>query len=296
MTVLNTPNDGSFNVLVVLFRALIDLGPTEPEELFAYCSAGLPEQPERLKHTLNRWTSFGLFRNVDGRVRLADEFKIPKSSDFAARELARFSRRLVFRQENNDRFWDSGESKSADLTRGLAWLLAQDIYKTKVGDTSAIQELEVNQLVDPTRRIVQNNVRLEALRVWGLALGFLWNADTPIIDPTAAISDDLASIFGSSDELNAEELQSRIATILPVLDGGIYRMEVESALDPASWRRPTKPELLSTALSRALWRLNDQGRLILEHRSDTGNIRVLQRANGQEWVTFSHARIARRSE
>ncbi len=296
MTVLNTPSDGSFNVLVVLFRALIDLGPTEPDELLAFCSAGLPEQPDRLKHTLNRWSGLGLFQNAEGRITLAQEFKMPKSRPSAAQELPGFLRRLVFRQDNNERFWDSEGSKSADLTRGLSWLLAQDIYATKVGNTAAIQALESHQLADPARRLVQNSTRLEALRVWGLALGFLWNADDPIVDPTVAIGEDLPLIFGSSTELNAADLHARIAAVLPVLDGGTYRTQVEGALDATNWRRPSSPELLSTALSRALWRLDDQSRLTLEHRSDPGSIRVLQRADGQEWKTFSHARIARRSE
>lgn len=217
MTVLNTPSDGSFNVLLVLFQALIEFGPTEPDELFAFCSAGLSEQPDRLKHTLNRWSGLGLFQNEQGRITLAEEFKVRKSRDSAASALPGFLRRLVFRQDNNERFWDSEGSKSADLTRGLAWLLAQDIYTTKVGDTAAIQGLEVHQLSDAARHIVQNNVRLEGLRVWGLALGFLWNADAPTVDPTAAIGEDLPRIFGSSEELNAADLHARIATILPVL-------------------------------------------------------------------------------
>ena len=295
MTVLNTPSDGSFNVLVVLFRALIDLGPTEQNELLAFCSAGLPEQPQRLKDTLNRWSELGLFKDTEGRISLAEEFKIPKSRDCAVHELPSFIRRLVFQRDNNERFWDSEGSKSADLTRGMAWLLAQDIYTTRVGDTAAIQELESRQLADPTRRLVRNSTRLEALRVWGLALGFLWNAGDPMVDPTTAIGEDLPLIFGSSAELNAADLHTRIAAVLPVLDGGTYRMQVEGALDAASWRRPSSPEFLSTALSRALWRLNDQGHLTLEHRSDAGIIRVLQRANGREWMTFSHARIATRS-
>jgi len=292
MTVLNTPNDGSFNVLMVLFRALKELGPIEDEQLRAYCGAGLNEQPERLRHTLNRWCVLGLFQIKDEKVHLGEGLAFRGDKEASPSELAALVRRLVFKDANNEAFWDSEKSKCADLTRGLAWLMAQDIYKVRLGDTAATQSLESEQLADAEHRIVQNNVRLEALRVWGLALGFLWNAEAPVIDPTGAIGDELDLIFGESSELTAAQLQTRIATIFPVMDGGRYRLEMEKALNPAT-RSSASEEILSTSLSRALWRLNDDGRLALEHRSDAGDVRVLQGANGQPWMTFTHARKVR---
>ena len=124
MTVLNTPSDGSFNVLIVLVRALIYLGPIESDELLAFCSVGPTDKPDRLRHTLNRWTELGLFQNVEGRIAFAEEFHVPKFGESEVRELTGLLRRTVFRPDNNDRFWDSEGSRSADLTRGLAWLLA----------------------------------------------------------------------------------------------------------------------------------------------------------------------------
>jgi hypothetical protein len=293
MTVLNTPNDGSFNVLLVLFRALKKLGPIEDEQLRAYCGAGLAEQPERLRHTLNRWNTLGLFQIKDGKVHLGEDLAFRGDEEAPPSELAGLVRQLVFREANNEAFWDSEKSKCADLTRGLAWLMAQDIYKARLGDTAATQSLESEQLADAMHRIIQNNVRLEALRVWGLALGFLWNADAPVIDPSVAVGDELDRIFGGSREVTAAQLQIRIAAVFPVMDGGRYRQEMEKALDPATWAAPASPEILSTSLSRALWRLNEDGRLALEHRADAGDVRILQGANGRQWMTFSHARIVR---
>jgi hypothetical protein len=201
----------------------------------------------------------------------------------------------VFKETNNDAFWESEASRCADLTRGLAWLLAQDIYKTKLGDTAATLALEGEQLSDAAYRIVQNDVRLRELKVWGLALGFLWNTDAPMIDPTGAIGDELDRVFSGYTELTATQLQNRIAAVFPITDGGRYRVEVEKVLNPATWAGRVEPGVLSTSLSRALWRLNDDGRLALEHRSDAGDVRVLQGANGRQWMTFSHARIVRRA-
>lgn len=296
MTILNMPSDGSFNVLMVLFRALKEAGPMGEEELQTYCGGSLAEKPDRLRHTLNRWSALGLFQiNGDGLVELGEGIKFGTQKDATTSELAALARKVIFYEINNDNFWNSEKCACADLTRGLAWLLAQDIYTAEVGKTAAIQELESTQLTDTDRRLVKNSNRLEALRVWGLSLGFLWNEDALVIDPTEAIGDELSSIFSGRLELTATQLLNSIAAILPVMDGGRYRVEVENALNQATWAPPPGPEYLSTSLSRALWRLHDDGRIALEHRADAGDIRVLQRAKGRQWMTFSHVRFAART-
>lgn len=296
MTILNMPSDGSFNVLMVLFRALKEAGPMEEEELQIYCGGTLAEKPDRLRHTLNRWSALGLFHiNGDGLVDLGEGLEFCKQKDTTTNELAGLIRKVIFYEVNNDNFWNSEKCACADLTRGLAWLLAQDIYTAEVGKTTVIQELESTQLTDTDRRLVKNSNRLEALRVWGLSLGFLWNEDALVIDPTEAIGDELSSIFSGSFELTATQLQNRIAAILPVMDGGRYRVEVESALNQATWAPPPGQEYLSTSLSRALWRLHDDGRIALEHRADAGDVRVLQGNKGRQWMTFSHVRFAART-
>jgi hypothetical protein len=296
MTVLNMPSDGSFNVLMVLFRALKEVGPMGDEELRGYCGGTLADKPERLRHTLNRWTALGLFRiKGDGTVDLGEGLEFGRQKEATTAELAGLVRKVIFYESNNDNFWDSEKCACADLTRGLAWLLAQDIYTAEVGKTLAIQALESEQLTDLHRRLVINSSRLEALRVWGLSLGFLWNEDAPIIDPTEAIGEELERIFSGSSELSATQLQNRIAAIFPVMDGGRYRVAVEKGLNSATWTGSPDEGYLSTSLSRALWRLNDEGRIALEHRADAGDVRVLQGANGRQWMTFSHARIAPRA-
>lgn len=296
MTILNMPSDGSFNVLMVLFRALKEVGPMGEEELQTYCGGTLAEKPERLRHTLNRWSALGLFRTKgDGSVDLGEGLEFCAQNEATTAELAGLVRKVIFYEANNDNFWDSEKCACADLTRGLAWLLAQDIYTAEVGKTTAIQALESEQLTDTDRRLVKNSNRLEALRVWGLSLGFLWNEDALVIDPTEAIGDELGSIFSGSSELTASQLRNRIAAVFPVMDGGRYRVEVEKALNQATWAAPPGDEYLSTSLSRALWRLNDEGRIALEHRADAGDVRVLQGAKGRQWMTFSHVRFAGRA-
>ena len=104
MTVLNTPNDGSFNVLMVLFRAFKELGPVEEDQLHAYCSPGLSNQPERLRHTLNRWIALGLFQIRDGKVCLGEELEFGSDKDATTTELAGLVRQIIFKESNNEAF------------------------------------------------------------------------------------------------------------------------------------------------------------------------------------------------
>lgn len=288
MTLLNTANDGYFNVLIVLVRALVAFGPMSRDNLIVLASSDTDTL--RLHQTLKRWTDLGLFCENGDTILFADDIVPPSDAKTVVTALPGVLRRIVFRKENNARFWDSSGSLCADLTRGLAWLMAQNIYNNSARHAEC-QSLEALQLVDPDRRIVQNDVRWRGLLSWGHYLGFLWNTDTPIVDPTAALRQDLPLIFGNNVELTVADLEDRVAVVLPVLDKGCYRRELEDALDPIHWQRPVGPDQLSTSLSRAIWRLVDQGILVLESRADAGDSRILQRAGGHIWRRFTHVRL-----
>src|SRR5690606_29461287 len=118
---------------------------------------------------------------------------------------------------------------------------------------------------------------------------FFWVDQRRWPDPAAAIREELPEVFGKQNELPAEDLITRLGERLPVLDGGRYRLEIEAALEPAEWQPPARPDLLSTSLSRALWRLSRPGGpLRLERRADAGDGRTLQRTGGRDWQTFTH--------
>ena len=169
-------------------------------------------------------------------------------------------------------------------------MLAQDIYMVDIGSHVAIQQFEQLQVREEDRRILQNDVRWNGLRSWGRYLGFLWQGNALMIDPTQALREDLPLIFSDTVTLSATDFMSRVAEVFPVLDGGRYRIEVESVLDSSNWRKPEREGLLSTSLSRALWRLDQGGELVLVKRADTKDGRVLQRAGGLDWINFTHVR------
>lgn len=287
MSILNTASDGFFNVLIVLHRTLATHGPMDKDRLIRLCAPGPDDEITKIRQTLLRWTQIGLFKTTEN-----DKLSLDKA-DKDPERLPSICRRLLFTDENNQRFWDSDKSKAADFSRGLAFILAQDIYVNEFGAHPRVQKLEQHQVRDESRRLFQNDTRWNGLRHWGDYLGFFWEDQRRWPDPTAAIREELPDVFGKQNELPAEDFINRLGERLPVLDGGRYRLEIEAALDPAKWQPPARPDLLSTSLSRALWRLSRPGGpLRLERRADAGDGRTLQRAGGRDWQTFTHVLLA----
>lgn len=283
MTILNTASDGFFNVLVVLHRTLATHGPMGRDRLLELCSPGANDDAKRLRETLTRWTQLGLFKtSKDGELSLEKAYSDPERLPFACR-------RLLLSETNNHNFWNNTDTLAADFTRALAFILAQDIYANEFSNHAQIQALEQRQVRDEVRRVLQNDVRWNGLRFWGDYLGFFWVDQRRWPDPTSAVREELSEVFGSQNVLTAPDFVTQLSERLPVLDGGRYRLEVENALDAEEWQPPSRPDLLSTSLSRALWRLSQPGGPIrFEKRADAGDGRTLQRSGGREWQTFTH--------
>ena len=283
MTILNTASDGFFNVLIVLHRTVAQHSSIDRNRLLRLCS-GNDNDSKRLRETLNRWTQLGLFHASDNGTLKLD--KADKNPD----RLPSICRRLLFSEINNQNFWDNENNRAADFTRATAFILSQDIYASKFDTHAVVQALEQRQVRDETRRILQNDVRWNGLRFWGDYLGFFWVDHRRWPDPTTAIREELGEVFDKEKELTALDFIAQLSERIPVLDGGRYRLEIENILDTTEWQRPTRPDFLSTSLSRALWRLAQPGGpLRLESRADTSKGCTLQRAGGREWRTFTHA-------
>lgn len=149
MSILNMPSDGLFNVLIVLCRALVRFGPENREDLLKSCGSELAAiDPRHLHQSLNRWTELGLFSIDDGLVAIREPHcsQLGKNADFAERQLAHIARAIGLAPENNERFWESEENKSADLSRGVSWILAQDIYAMDTGSHTKVAAIEREQV------------------------------------------------------------------------------------------------------------------------------------------------------
>jgi hypothetical protein len=293
MSILNRASDGHFNVLICLVRAIVKFGPMPRDQLLMSCGAASPAVDEsKLTQTLNRWKELGLFSEGD-RVSLGDPYRgqLGANADYAEIELPKCVRTIVFAERNNQRFWESEENKSADFTRALAWMLAQDVYALDTSNAEAIMGLERQQVTDTSRRFIQNDTRWQGLRLWMTYLGFA-REDTQLrVDPTFAVRDALTAAFGDADTLSSAEFVAALGAQLPVLDGGVYRMKVErEAMIDRSWSRPAGG-WLSTSLSRALRRLEFERFIAFDQRSDTAEGATLIGRNGSAWRQFTHVRL-----
>lgn len=283
MTILNRANDGLFNLMLVLYEVVLKGGKQSREEVLNTCTpAGIDSG--KIGQTLNRWLELGLFNEADKVISIAKPYIVDKKlSTIEIRDsLRKITRKIVFNEDNNKNFWDSEKSKSADFTRGISWLLAQDVYTLSTNNHTVIQNLEIAQLPDESKQAIQNDVRWSGLKEWAIFLGFAWEADTVVIDPTVAVRDSLDEVFGSNKVLPVEDFLKRLSNELPVIDTGKYRLEIESALNTAEWVK-TEDKFLSTSLSRAFRRLEISGVLYFEKRSDT-NAYKLSGRDRQEWL------------
>jgi hypothetical protein len=294
VSILNQASDGLFNVLIVLVRTIVRFGPRERDHLILACGgAADPVDKSHLTRTLNRWTELGLFVDHQGTIKIAEPYLslLGDNADDAERRLPRIARTVAFLPENNVRFWESEEARSADLSRGVAWMLAQDVYSLDV-NSDRLAELEARQLTDSNaQRIAQNNTRWIGLKTWMLYLGFARESIQWVVDPTEAVRDALADIFALSQELTAPSFVERAASFIPVLDGGVYRKQVETALKGSAWPRP-REGCLSSSFSRAIQRLDREGAIKLVNRSDTDGVVTLTGINMRTWRDVSHVSLS----
>lgn len=293
MSILNTASDGYYNVLICLALAIVRFGPMRRDRLLASCGAANASVNEaKLTQTLNRWKELGLFLEGE-HVSLSDSVcgQLSATEDLAEAELRRCVRAIVLAERNNQRFWENEENRSADFTRALAWMLAQDVYSLDTSNAEAVMGLERQQVVDTSRRFIQNDIRWQGLRSWMIYLGFAREDTLVRIDPTVAVRDALVPSFGGAECLTAAEFLAALGAQLPVLDGGVYRIRVEQeAMSDRSWRQPAAG-WLSSSLSRALQRLEFEQVIRFEQRSDAANGATLTGRNGSAWRHFTHVSL-----
>ena len=293
MSILNMPNDGLFNVLIVLTRALVHLGAMQRDDLLKACGNDLDViDSKQLGQTLNRWIEFGLFVSEGGKIGIHGSYRarLGKTADIAETRLPKVLREIAFAPENNARFWSSEENKAADLCRGLSWILAQNVYGIDTSSHAPINKLEGEQVSDTNKQIFRNDTRWNGLRTWMTYLGFARSGAPVTMDPTEAIRDTLPEIFGSEKMLSAPAFIERVGEKLPVLDGGIYRLQIEAVLNRQHWLPPSDG-YVSTSLSRAIQRLDREGLIVPETKSDSEGGITLVGANERIWRTITHIRL-----
>lgn len=281
MSLLNLTNDGLPNVLFVLYSAVaLARSPLTTDEVVeAVTPKGVVPDARMARSTLNRWTELGLFKLDETRtqVRLAAPPSTPMKNDGDIVRAVRIAaRECALASANNPDLWARESARAADLTRSLAWLLAQDVYRMRFNNAQA---LEIKQIANDDLRLMQNDTRKNGLQFWGHFLGFIRQPGGGDIDPTLAVREALPACITPGEEMPAFDLIERLAHFLPVIDGGVYRIAVEAQLEKEALP-PLQPGQLSTSLSRAILSLMIDQTLQFENKADVGRSIVLTGRDG----------------
>ncbi len=290
MSILNRASDGLLSVLLALRRALLAYGSkTESDllELVAPPSVVQDGKPDMAKKTLTRWKQLGFFSEVGGVISLGPTIaSIPVENLHGVRSAIL---RLVLAPENNSALLaDGGDdaeiSKAEDLTRALAWALAQDPY-TFPATYKGGESLQREQGVQPT--VFTNDTRWNGFAEWAVFLGVVWTAGSRSLvpSPAFAVRSVLSDVFLGAAELSQGDFFARLAALLPIVDGGNFRTTVDAQITRPRYKQ--LPNQVSPTLSAALLTLEAEGTLRLEARSDAPN-RILLGAAGRELHSLSH--------
>jgi len=287
MSILNRPSDGLFNVLIILYKILAEYGPLSREDIRCLTTPGNVDS-QQVSQTLTRWTQLGLFYENKDKFSIAKECAPGKGQNLsdAVSLLPGQLRTLIFTKKNNEDFWST--TASADFTRGISWLLSQDVYSFNTKNYKEVEHAEISQVTDHTKRVLQNDTRWSGLSQWAIYLGFAWDGNPLVIDPSVAIRESLPSVFSVAQKLKASSFFKSLAECLPVVDFGEYRKNLESVLDLQKWRKPPNM-MLSTSLSRGLKRLELSGDIKFDYLADSGEAYRFMRQNDEEWGSaFNH--------
>lgn len=281
MSLLNLTSDGLPNILVVLYATLAKARSrlTKEDLLDAVAPTSVVKEPRLARTTLNRWIELGLF-NADPDTEVLSLDREPdtdmRSEADIVRAVRMAARRVALDEKNNADLWAREEARAADLSRSLAWLLAQDIHR--LGGQSLFT-LANDHLMGTNITLMQNEARASGLRSWGQFLGFIRHAGAVEVDPTVAIADVLPDCIAPGEEMPARDLVERIARVLPVVDRGTYRLAVQSRLRDGALP-PLQPDQLSASLSRAMFGFRIDRTLQFISKADVGSSIVLTGRDG----------------
>jgi hypothetical protein len=283
MSILNRPSDGLLTVLLAVRRALAVFGPMDEQTLTSLCAPpAVIADPQQLRHTITRWKQIGVLEEQDRQLTLNSSVASVELDDMASLRYALLG--FVLSRKNNG--WVSGgsdDSPTGDWTRAAAWVLTQDLYRFPKNYNGA-EELENEQRVEP--RVFQNDTRWSGFVEWAMFLGLGWQTKGgPIFEPSFAVAAALPTVFRNAREQPFSEFLTGLASILPILDTGTYASTVHVQVG-RPWRIPSGDQV-SPCLSAALERLDVDGTIRLESRSDAPQVWLLGRG-GRERRKVSH--------
>lgn len=220
--------------------------------------------------TLTACIVIGLFERDGDVIRLHPQLADDLGDRRKEPDATRLLRELILAEQLNFGLWDSTEG-ARDLTRALAWYLAQDPLRSPGGwnEPAGVDLVQEAQFA-ASERVFSNDTRWGAFTRWATFLGFAIRMprDTKTVlvpDPTAAIREVGAALLRSG-RTDITVFVEELGRTLPVLDGGEYRRAVEARMRPDAVAASS--DQLSPSLAHALLRLRDERFLVIEDLAD----------------------------
>jgi len=296
MSILNYANDGRPPILLVLWRALRHLGPTNEDRLKKLCGPDSLDEVKYVGNTILRYKQLGVFVERGKELALAPPFDgLAIDEDVQQRVFRREVRRRVLLSENNEDFMRREPSGAADFTLACAWMLSIDAYRTDL-DRDAVQALEVYHLAniipgDPDesdKYVLQNDVRWNAFKAWMPFFGFAWHEPFQL-DPTEAIEDELPEMVTVGEWITIERFMAELRQAIPVLAEGEYVARARERAEADERWRPFEANEIPPAVTRAMLGLEAMGTLQFEDRADAAR-HVMLGAEFKRLRTLTHVR------
>ena len=264
MAILNNTSDGFANILIILSKFIIRHGPQKKDHLLSIFTEGINDENQSVRKTLNRWVQLDLFKEKNEEISFSDEaHKFFDKID--EKKLMAIIRRITFLKKNNLKLLEAEGSMSGDFSTGASWLLSQPLNK----EIGTYFKNMTSQIPDENKRPVSNSLRFNRLLEYMKILGFISgsrNTDL-ILDPSTAIKDELTYIFQNDQILSAQNFLDNLSNLIPVLDFGIYRKEIDNYLKSDVIKKTDDLEL-SPSLSFGLFRLEQERKISFERRGD----------------------------
>lgn len=263
-----------------------------------------------VRYAYNALKELGIIHEEGGAVRISES--LPEACFRSGADEAAFRRllrtRILLPELNEDLWSEDGRPSLAgprDLTRALAWLLAQELYQPirpwKDSSEFSVQRLQQKQFGQEQKGwLFSNDTRFASFKRWAVYLGFAWplnariensSVDAQFLgDPTEALRDVIPQLLLVRDrDVPLPEFLSELAIALPVVDMGQHRAAVLEHLIPGTLELPPQ-DALSTSLSHAMLRLQDEGLVMLSNKSDIDKRLLSLGAGGHQ--PYSHIRLS----
>ncbi|WP_028116265.1 protein DpdG [Ferrimonas senticii] len=273
MSIINNANPGSdFKLIALVDRLLLrNKKPRTIEQLVKDCCPdNLPlnaNSEGKLQENIRFWADLGLWKQTE-------EGLYPTDNPLGHDSLPRRMLGILFRRYRDQSVMTGNDGEP--LLRNAVLMLVH--APLTLNDSKPVMNNMVEGFVKehwPTETMNSN--------VKGTLLGYLEflgvlekiDAKSYCVDPTRAILPWLPQVFKQQQRLSITEFLANLAELMPIVDGGAMRQEVELSLPKI---KTLPPHQLSASLSNALWRLDRNRTINLIEKSDDPDAKVIDSA------------------